>query len=366
MSIECEKRSGINLSQGVCDTETPKVVREAAQKAIDLGLNSYTRYDGLRQLRRAIASKLRSYNSIEADPETEITVSGGSTGAFYCACLGLLDPGDEVILFEPFYGYHVNTLLAVDVVPVSVPTHPPVWEFDPADLERVVTPKTRAIVVCTPSNPSGKVFSRTELESIADFACRHDLFVFTDEIYEYFIYDGSAHTSPGSIPRIADRTVTISGYSKTFSITGWRIGYSVSRPEWAKTIGYMNDVVYVCGPAPLQDGVAVGITQLSREFYQALSSIYRTKRDHICDSLSKAGLHPHVPQGAYYVLADASRLPGENSKEKAMFLLDETGIAAVPGDAFFTRQRGKNLLRFCFAKEDDELLDACGRLEGLG
>jgi aminotransferase len=362
MSIECEKVGGINLAQGVCDTEVPLSIAKGAHLAIDRGFNSYTRFDGLRDLRQVIARKLSEYNHIQADPETEIIVSAGSTGAFYCACLALLDPGDEVVLFEPYYGYHVNTILAVGAVPSYVTLHPPEWTFAPEDLERAITPRTRGIVVNTPANPSGKVFSRTELEWIAEVAERHDLFVFTDEIYEYFVYDGRSHVSPGSLPGMASRTITISGFSKTFSITGWRIGYSVSDARWAQMIGYMNDLIYVCAPAPLQYGVAVGVEELDHDFYRKLSAQYEKKRDQLCQALKQAGLSPFIPQGAYYVLADASRLPGVTSKEKAMYLLSTTGVATVPGDAFFHGAEGRNLLRFCFAKSDEELNEACERL----
>ena len=365
MHIECEKVKGINLSQGVCDTEVPLPVRRGAQKAVEDGINSYTRYDGLAELRKAIAKKMREFNGIEADPDGEIIVSGGSTGAFYCACLALLNPGDEVILFEPYYGYHVNTLLAAEAVPSYVRLHPPDWTFSARDLEAAVTPKTKGIVVNTPANPSGKVFSREELGWIRDIAVRHDLFVFTDEIYEYFLYDGRTHVSPGSLPGMADRTITISGYSKTFSITGWRVGYSVSDARWAQMIGYMNDLVYVCAPAPLQYGVAQGITELVLDFYADLIAEYTGKRDRICRALRSAGLHPSIPQGAYYVLADVSRLPGASSKEKAMYLLHRAGVASVPGDAFFHGTEGGNLVRFCFAKTDEELEEACQRLERL-
>ncbi|HKS26849.1 MAG TPA: pyridoxal phosphate-dependent aminotransferase [Pyrinomonadaceae bacterium] len=365
MSIECERMGGINLSQGVCDTEVPLAVRRGAQAAMDKGVNSYTRFDGLAELREAIAAKLRSYNRIIADPETEIVVSAGSTGAFYCACLALLNPGDEVILFEPYYGYHVNTLLAVEAVPAYVPMEPPDWTFTPADLERAVTSKTRGIMINTPVNPSGKVFTREELEWIADFALRHDLIVFTDEIYEYILYDGLEHISPAVIPGLAERTVTISGFSKTFSITGWRIGYSVSNPEWSNMIGCMNDLIYVCAPAPLQLGVAEGLEALGPEFYKDLAAEYLGKRNLICGALEQVGLAPSIPQGAYYVLADASRLPGKTSKEKAMHLLKQTGVATVPGEAFFHDDKGNNFLRFCYAKTDAELEEACRRLERL-
>jgi aminotransferase len=366
MSIECEKVGGINLAQGVCDTEVPLVVRKGAQNAIDAGVNTYTRFDGITKLRDAIAWKMAEYNSITANPETQITVSAGSTGAFYCACLALLNPGDEVILFEPYYGYHVNTLQAVEAVPAYVTMNAPDWTFTPDDLECAVTPRTKGIMVNTPANPSGKVFTELELQWVADFAVRHDLFVFTDEIYEYFLYDDRRHISPGSLPGIADRTITISGYSKTFSITGWRIGYAVSDARWAQMIGYMNDLVYVCAPAPLQHGVAVGIEELPEAFYRDLCAEYQRKRDHICRALQRAGLPPSVPQGAYYVLADASRLPGIESKEKAMHLLAKAGVASVPGEAFFHGGVGKNFLRFCYAKTDHELEQACERIERLG
>jgi len=365
MTIECEKVGGINLAQGVCDTDVPLPVRRGAQAAINKGINSYTRYDGLAELRQAIARKMREYNGIIADPETEITVSGGSTGAFYCACLALLDPGDEVIVFEPYYGYHVNTLEAVEAVPTYVTMHAPDWQFSREELERAVTPRTKGIMINTPANPSGKVFTPTELHWIADVASEQDLFVFTDEIYEYFLYDGCRHVSPGSLPGMADRTITISGYSKTFSITGWRVGYSVSDARWAQMIGYMNDLVYVCAPAPLQYGVAQGITELVLDFYADLIAEYTGKRDRICRALRSAGLHPSIPQGAYYVLADVSRLPGASSKEKAMYLLHRAGVASVPGDAFFHGTEGGNLVRFCFAKTDEELEEACQRLERL-
>jgi aminotransferase len=187
MSIECERVGGINLAQRVCDTEVQRVVSEGAQRAIDRGINSYSRYDGLSHLREAIAGKMDRFNGIKANPTTDIVVSAGSTGALYCACLALLNPGDEVVLFEPYYGYHVNTLLAVEAVPRFVELPPPDWTIDTDRLEEAVTPRTRAIIVNTPGNASGKVFSEKELERISELACRHDLFVFTDEIYEHFL-----------------------------------------------------------------------------------------------------------------------------------------------------------------------------------
>jgi aminotransferase len=278
--------------------------------------------------------------------------------------MALLNPGDRVVLFEPYYGYHLNTLLAVGAVPVFVKTRPPDWNFELSDLKSAAE-SSRAIVVNTPSNPSGKVYSVTELEAIAKVATEHDLFVFTDEIYEHFIYDGRRHLSPAAFPGMAERTITISGFSKVFSITGWRIGYALSDPRWARMIGYINDLVYVCAPAPLQLGVARGILEIEPEYYASLVTEYRSKRDLIAGALEGAGLRPYVPRGAYYVMADISRLPGATSKEKVMYLLEKSGIACVPGDAFYHDSDGSNLARFCFAKADAELAEAAERLERL-
>ncbi len=362
MSIECDRIGGINMSQGICDLDLPLPVKQGAIKAIEQGENHYTRYDGLEALRQAIAHKMLSYNGIRTDPQRNIVVSSGATGAFYSACLALLNPGDEVILFEPYYGYHISTLLAVGVVPTYVTLSPPDWTFDMSELEQVITPKTRGIMICTPANPSGKVFTKDELDKLAEFALRYDLFVFTDEIYEYFLYDGRKHVSPVSLDSIAERTITISGYSKTFSITGWRVGYAVCHEQWAQMIGYVSDLIYVCSPAPLQMGVACGINELSVDYYKYLTDEYHQKRKILCETLSKIGMTPYVPHGAYYVLADVSSLPGKTSKEKAMFILNKVGVATVPGEAFYASSKGGNLVRFCFAKSNVILKQACERL----
>lgn len=365
MTMECERLGGVNLAQGVCDMEVPGSVIEGASRAMREGVNAYTRHDGLAVLRRAIARKMREFNGITVDAETEVVVSGGATGALYCACIALLDPGDEVVVFEPYYGYHLNTLLAVDAVPRFVRMHAPDWTFDRGELAAAIGPRTKAILVNTPGNPTGKVFTRAELDGIARLAVEHDLFVFTDEIYEYFVYDHHRHVSPGALAEIADRTITISGYSKTFSITGWRIGYCVCPARWAEMIGYVNDLVYVCAPAPLQAGVAAGIEELSPDYYEGLKQAFAGKRAMICSALRDSGFHFTEPQGAYYILADASHVPGDTSKERAMNLLRATGIASVPGEAFFSDAGGEALLRFCYAKEDAELDDACRRLRAF-
>ncbi len=364
MTLECNRVCGINLAQGVCDTDTPREAIEGAHQAALDGINAYTRYDGLPILRQAIAKKFREFNRLEVDPEGEVVCSAGATGAFFCSCMALLDPGDEVIVLEPFYGYHVNTLLAMDAVPVYVKMAPPDWQLDVERIKESIGPRTKAIIVNTPSNPSGKVFSRAELKALTDLAVDHDMFIFSDEIYEYFVYDDRQHLSPLSFSDARDRVVVISGYSKTFSITGWRIGYAVCDRRWARMIGYMNDLVYVCAPAPLQVGVAKGVDQLSGEFYRRLCKQYQAKREMMVGGLRAGGLYPHSPQGSYYVLADASSVPGKGSKEKALHILKECGVASVPGSAFY-KNGGGDMVRFCFAKKDDVLKAACDRLSRL-
>jgi aminotransferase len=355
MTMECERVGGINLAQGVCDTELPRPVEERAIQAIREGHNIYTRLDGIASLRNAIAARLAHYNKLVVDPDSELLVASGATGAYYAACLALLDPGDEVILFEPFYGYHHNTLVSLRVKPVPVPLVAPSWQLDLEALRKAITPRTRALVVNSPSNPSGKVFTLDELHAIAALAIEHDLFVFTDEIYEYFLFDGAKHISPATLPGMAERTITISGLSKTFSITGWRIGYVAASSKWMPSIAYFHDLTYVCSPSPFQHAAAAGLEQLPDSFYTNLSTEYQFKRDHLCGSLADAGLTPSIPAGAYYVLADSSRIPGDTAPKRARNLLSATGIAAVAGTAFFTGGRGSDILRFCFAKRDADL-----------
>lgn len=365
MSIECDKVHGINLSQGICDLPLSREITDGVREALKLGINQYTRFDGLTEIRNAIAEKACKFNRIDADPEKNITVTCGATGALYSACLALLDPGDEVILFQPFYGYHEYTLQATDIVPVYANLTPPEWSFDIDELEKLATPRTRAIIINTPSNPCGKVFSKEEMDIIGDFCIKHDLLIFTDEIYEYITYDEHEHISPGSLEKLKDRVITISGYSKTFSITGWRIGYSIAPEKYAELIGIASDLVYVCAPAPLQYAVAKAIQNLSDRFYSELRDSFIQKRDIICSALKSCGLTPYIPEGAYYVLADIGRIEGKDSKEKCLWLLENTGVAAVPGDSFYHGAGGENLARFCFAKEDAVLEEAAKRLNTL-
>jgi len=367
MSVECDRIGGVNLAQGVCDTPLPTAVQEAAIQAIEDGHNIYTRLDGIALLREAIAAKRAHYNGITADPHGEVLVTSGATAALYAALLALLNPGDAVVMFEPFYGYHLNTLLSMRLLPTLIPMAKGTWEIDFDQVRASITPNTRAIIINSPSNPCGKVFTRAELETLATIAIEHDLFVITDEIYEYFLYDGTRHISPATIPGMAGRTIGISGFSKTFSITGWRAGYLWASKEWMPSIAYFHDLTYVCAPSIAQYGAAAGLAQLTDDFYATLSTEYGQKRDQLCSALSAAGMEPSVPPGAYYVLADATAIPGADAKQKARTLLKETGVASVAGSAFFGvdkngRNRGENLLRFCFAKKEHDLKRACDAL----
>ena len=365
MSVACDAIGGINLAQGVCDTPVPAPVEAEAIAAIHAGYNIYTRLDGIDRLRNAISAKQQRDYALTYDPETEVLVSSGATGGFHAAVMALINPGDEVLLFEPFYGYHVSTLKSLRINPVLVPLADPDFALDTDALKAAITPRTRAIVINTPANPSGKVFTQAELESIAALAIEHDLFVLTDEIYEYFVYDDARHISPATLPRMRERTIVLSGFSKTFSVTGWRLGYVTADVKWMPAISYFHDLTYVCAPSALQHGAAAGLEQLPPSFYIELAAAHQDKRARILAALHAAGLEPTTPAGAYYVLADATRLPGKNAAEKARKLLAATGVASVAGSAFFRPGRGDNLLRFCFAKQDHDLNEACERLRKL-
>jgi len=365
MTTECDRIGGINLAQGICDTPVPAPVQEAAIQAIHDGLNIYTRADGIARLRGAIAAKQQRDYSLTYDPETEVLVASGATAGLHVAAMALLNPGDEVLVFEPFYGYHVSTLQALRVKPVLVPLVEPDFALDAAALLAAITTKTRAILLNTPTNPSGKVFNRAELEAIAAVVQEHDLFLITDEIYEYFVYDGARHISPATLPGMRDRTIVISGFSKIFSVTGWRLGFVTADAKWMAAMSYFHDLTYVCAPSAFQHGAAAGLEQLPASFYRQVAVDHQSKRDRMLSALTDAGMTPTTPAGAYYVLADGSRLPGKSAAEKARYLLRVTGVAAVAGSAFFRPGHGENLLRFCFAKKDHELDEACARLRRI-
>ncbi|MDX1429116.1 MAG: pyridoxal phosphate-dependent aminotransferase [Rhodothermales bacterium] len=358
---------GINLGQGICDLPTPPALRSAAIEAVHAGHATYSHYAGIEPLRKYIYDKAREYNGIPVTSPDEIVVGVGSTGAFATTILALLNPGDEVILFEPFYGYHVNLVRAVGGAPVSVSQTLPDWDVDFDEVEDAVTDRTKAIVVTTPGNPNGKVWKRTELEQLLSIAIRHDLWIITDEIYEYIVYDEHVHLSAASLPGAYERTITISGFSKTFNMTGWRLGYAVAPSVVAEKVGLLSDLFYICAPTPLQHGVAAA-NGMTEDYFNEMRVDYARKRYLMCRTLEEAGFVVHWPQGAYYVLADvtplAERMRGfENDRAACKTLIDTCGIGSVSGSSFFTNKIvGSRYLRFCFAKEMDELEIACSRL----
>lgn len=364
MTRECERVGGINLGQGICDLPTPPLVRDGAIEAIRARKSVYSYAEGTVELRRAIGTKLARRNDIVADPSSEIVVTVGATGAFTCAIHALLDPGDEILLLEPYYGYHLNGSIVAGLVPRFLTLRGPEFRLVESELAAAVTPATRAIVVCTPSNPSGRMLTRAELEGLERVARARDLLVITDEIYEDIRYDGRAHVPPATVPGLAERTVTIMGLSKTFSITGWRLGYAVARPEIAQAMQLVNDLYYICAPTPLQHGVAAGF-EAPESFFTGLSDDYARKRERICSALDRASMPPVVPEGAYYVLADVSKLGFAGARAAAMALLEGVQVASVPGTSFFRGAEGERWLRFCFAKEPDVLDEACKRIEAF-
>jgi len=364
MTRECDRVAGINLGQGICDLPTPPLVREGGIAAIRENKSTYSHPEGDLALRKTIAAKLERQNGIRADPKSEIVVTVGATGAFTAAIHALLDAGDGILLLEPFYGYHLNAAILAGLEPQYLALEAPAFLLREADLRAALRPNTRAIVVCTPSNPSGRMFSRDELEILARVAREKDLLVITDEIYEHIKYEGREHVPPATVADLRERTVTIMGLSKTFSITGWRLGYAVAPEPLARAITLVNDLFYVCAPTPLQHGVAEGF-RAPESFFTALADDYGRKRGMTCEALDAAGLAPIVPEGAYYVLADVSKLGFGTARDAAMAVLERTGVATIPGTAFHTDGRGEGLVRVCYAKEDDVLAEACRRLRSF-
>ena len=363
MSRECERVAGINLGQGICDLPTIPELVEGACDAIRGSKATYSKFEGIDLLRERIARKIERFNGFRVDPAKEVVVTVGSTGGFAAAAMATLNPGDEVILFEPYYGYHLNTLKVLGITPRFVPLSPPDWAIDFDALRSAFNAKTRGIVVCTPSNPCGKVFTPDELAKIGALCREHGAWAFTDEIYEYIVYDGKRHVSMASVDGCRDVTITISGFSKTFSVTGWRIGYVAADASVTAPIGLVNDLFYVCAPTPLQWGIAQAL-EIGEEYYRNLALDYQKKRDMLAEALHDAGFTPYVPQGAYYMLAGIPDAYADG-REAADALIEHARVASVPGSAFYASERGKRLLRFCFAKDFDALEEACRRLRNV-
>jgi aminotransferase len=362
MSILCRDHDGINMAQGLCDLDVPAPVLEGAQNAMTSGHNIYTSSFGVHTLRQRIAEKQSQWHD-QPTTDSEVLVSMGATGAFYTTAQVLLNEGDEVLMFEPYYGYHVSTLQSIGCRVRFIRTLPPSYTIDFDELRDAISPRTKAVLICNPANPSGKVYTREELEQLGTLCEAHNLMLFSDEMYEHFVYDDTPYTSARSISALRERSVIISGFSKIYSITGWRIGYAIAPAHVIEAASHINDLVYVCPPTPLQYGVINGLETLPETYYAEAARSHQKKRDHFIGVLNDVGLKADYVKGAYYVLADISPMPGSDDKEKVVNLLKMTGIATVPARAFYQDATGLNLARFCFSKKEADLERAAEQLK---
>ena len=357
------EHGAINLSQGFPDFAAPEEIKDAARAAIAENINQYPITWGAERFRQAIAEDYRTrYGMSWVESAKHVTVTCGSTEAMIAGMLGVLDPGDEVVVFEPFYeNYGPDTILC-GAVPKTVTLAPPDWTFDERELEAAFTERTRGIVINTPNNPTGKVFSREELDVIARLCQTWGAVVFTDEIYEHITYDGHRHVPPGSVPGLEDRTVTISALSKTYAVTGWRVGWIVAPDALTGGIRSVHDFLTVAAPAPLQEAGAVALA-MPESFYERLALEYLERRDTLLRILEETGFEADPVRGAYYVMADVSHLGLRDDVEVAHHLTKEVGVAVVPGSSFFSRpELGSHLVRFAFCKKPETLEEAGERL----
>lgn len=359
------EHGALNLAQGFPDFPMPQPLKDAACTAIHADINQYAITWGSPPLRLAIAEKYRRWYGMDIDPERHITVTCGATEAMAAVFLALVNPGDEVIVLEPFYENYGPDAILAEATPVFVPLVQPGWTIDEERLRRAFTKKTKAIIVNTPHNPTGRVLSRDEISLIAELCVEHDVYAFTDEIYEHIRYAG-AHHAIATWPGMAERTITISGLSKTFSCTGWRLGYAIAPEKESIAIRKVHDFLTVGAPAPLQAAAAIGMA-FDADYYNHLALDYRARRDVMCESLREAGFTFSVPEGAYYILADFSQLSDLPDDEFAKWLTAEVGVATVPGSSFFRggSAGGAKLVRFAFCKKTETLLAAGERLQSL-
>jgi aminotransferase len=356
----------INLGQGMPDFDPPEEVKEAACRAIRDGANQYAITWGVPVLRQAIAAKARSFNHIDCDPDSQITVCCGATECMMATMMAVIDPGDEVVIFEPFYENYGPDALLTGATPVWVRLHPPDWRFDPDELRRAFSPRTKAIIINTPNNPTGRVFTREELSQIAELCREFNVFALSDEIYEYLRFNGAPHISIATLPGMAQRTVTISGLSKTFSMTGWRLGYCIAPPAITTAIRRAHDFLTVGAPHPLQLAGAAALA-LPPTYFEQLQSDYHRRRDILVPYLRDAGFDLEEPEGAYYVMTDTSRFAsGLDDTQFVREMITTVGVSAVPGSAFYaSRESGRSKVRFMFAKRDETLHQAGKRLLNL-
>jgi aminotransferase len=359
------EHDAINLAQGFPDFPAPAEVKEAAVAAIRADVNQYAITWGAPGFRRAIAERFEQDSGLSIDPEREITVCCGATEAMIASLLAVVDPDEEVLIFEPFYENYGPDAIISGAVPRFVRLRPPEWTFDPQELAAAFNERTRAVILNTPNNPTGKVFTLEELQIIAELARRWNAYVLTDEIYQYLVYDGCRHVSIVTLPGMRGRTITINGMSKSYSVTGWRVGYAIAPPEITNAIRKMHDFLTVGAAAPLQEAGAAAL-RLPQAYYRKLGADYTQRRDRLLASLEKAGFRCFKPRGAYYIMTDISGFGFPNDIEFARHLVEKIGVAVVPGSSFYCDPAsGSQQVRFAFCKTDATLDQAARRLQSL-
>jgi len=370
MTRQAMLHNAVNLAQGFPDFPAPAEIKQAAQQAVASDVNQYAITWGAKNLRQAIARQMRVWQGIEVDPEKEITVCCGSTEAMISTLLAVCNPGDEVVIFEPFYENYGPDSILSGAKPRFVKLRPPqeengAWTFDEKELRRAFEKHTKAIILNTPNNPTGKVFTRAELELIRDLCLEFDVLAITDEIYEHILYDGTEHIAMAALDGMRERTVTINGMSKTYSVTGWRVGWAVAAEKITNAIRKVHDFLTVGAPAPLQEA-GVAALSLSAEYYAQLAERYRVRRDHLMPALTAAGFRCFRPQGAYYVMTDISGFGFDDDVAFARHLVEKVGVACVPGSSFYHHPRdGARQVRFAFCKTPETLDEAARRLAKL-
>jgi len=362
MTRVCRRHNGVNLAQGFPDFAAPMEIKEAASRAIFADANQYAITWGTPALRQAIAEKVGWFNGLRIDPENEITVCCGATEGMIAALMAVVDPGEEVIVFEPFYeNYGPDTILC-GAVPRFITLHEPDWHFDEKELARAFNKKTKAIILNTPNNPTGKVFSRAEMQFIADLCMKWGALAVTDEIYEHILYEGARHISMATLPGMRERTITINSISKTYSLTGWRVGWIIAPPQLTASVRKVHDFLTVGAAHPLQEAAASAL-RIDRSYYRELADGYRKRRDVLLAVLEEAGFRVHRPQGAYYIMADVAHFGFADDVACSFYLVEKFGVATVPGSAFYKRtEKGRTKIRFAFPKKFETLHTAAERL----
>jgi aminotransferase len=369
MTRVARQHGAVNLAQGFPDFPCPAVLKEAACAAIAADVNQYAITWGAPRLRAALEKKYRTHYGMEIEGSRELTITCGATEAMAAVLLAVIDPGDEVIVMEPFYENYGPDAVLCGAAPVYLTLEPPTYQLDADRLRSLITPRTRAIVVNTPNNPTGRVFSREEMEALAAICVEHDLLAITDEIYEKILYEGE-HIPLAAMEGMRERTIIVSGFSKTFSVTGWRVGTIIAPPDLTEAIRKVHDFLTVGAPAPLQDACAAGLETLGEDYYSDMIEKYRERREILLRALLDAGFRCQAPEGAYYILADFSDLSDEDDVTFARRLTRVGGVATVPGSSFFRSDAtgkvgGQNLVRFVFCKKLDTLDEAARRLRNF-